>query len=673
MKPENKKKPEKAVRAVNVKLQPNNHVYQLLKHYIRDHTIGTDMAVEEYVKSGLLKYIGEDGCKCDFITAEERRNLRQKFDDYLRTRLELCQSPEERDALIAAFDERGLFGGNVYDRNAILAKNYAPTMHKNRIKKIKVIIKEKDKIAKNLEKENKNLLNVESVWFQLEPNKDLTGKTCTMCGTDEMVNRHTNQPDLYGDEYLCQRCFIDFMRYRRTFKNLTRKGRLSDIYFPDIVMEMQRGGAQLSRLLVKKAEAFLKHRKENKEKYGTERTYGFAYNQTNKAQLWDKGYIIDKIDVDTNTVYLNLYGTIYPIKYLCGNYLEAFPKYGLNASDHTFKSLINDHFNKKLGGAFLIQNIFPKPSDKSDGDETKKMAPGERDREFLLCCPVSFPTIIVPDAPAGCIIITNRYVLIHVNGTSRFIRLFHQYKRKIIYRDVVAKIKSLNAVIEKENDILIAEGKEPNLYHTILYHKIPDKFVGGRLGKYVKSQTHRISRHAIEIAKELLNKNNGHNCDSIGANPTHSILLLDMKQLNASKEKGAIVPIVQVNEAIQQKLMYDSINGGYLNWNELKDNILCPKCNRKIDMKGTASGNERLFLRDVIVTKIKMWECRCEYKLNPAILVAMNLMRVWSMQPAFSEGWMDRIKSGECHYIPPPKKEKKYESKEETVVVDEAT
>lgn len=528
------------VRSINLKLLPTPQQELLLDKYVEDSMYVHDRAVNAYIESGKTAYLGKKGSMCDFIPKEQRAAL--------------------KDMLAA----EGVFPGNRTHFTSVLGKHGAPKYYLTQIKRMKSKIRYQDKIIQKFESGNPDLLKPESVWFN--PVNSVESGRCCMCGTENDLHHQSNE-QRYAHEFLCDVCFEDFKEYRKSLRDLKRCGEMGYLLYPVIVNE-----GNCSKALKKLAAG------------GKKRALCPVRTNSNKAFNWEN--IIKRIDFEKKVISIKIQKGVEAIQFNGEHYYLNFPKYGFKVEENKFLKLVHDHINLNKGNSWILRRVLP-----------------EGQKEYFLCVPTHYHVPDMEFPVGGVVIVSNRSILVHGYGTSKFIKLRNYYLRKTVARQRVSEIKS-------KNEQLMKEGKKPV--------PIPKKYSGGNLFNYIKFQNHLLSRKTVQITKKLP-RGNG-----------KSVLLIDYTGIHATSEKAkggynkVIVPITALSEQIKHKLMYEGMYGGEITWNKLKS-LKCPQCNAPLPEKG--EGNRRLVIRDILLSNINFWQCeKCNYSLNPLIMLAENML-----------------------------------------------
>lgn len=549
-----KKKPE-PVRTINLKLLPTPQQDLLLEKYVEDSMYVHDRAVNAYIESGTTKYIGKKGSMCDFITKEQRAAL--------------------KDVLTA----EGIFPGNRTHFTSVLGKHGAPKYYLTQIKRMKSKIRYQDKIIQKIESSKPDLLKPESIWFN--PVNQVESGRCCMCGTENDLHHQSNEKK-YAHEVLCDVCFEDYKDYRKSLRELKRCGEMGYLLYPVIVNE-----SECSEALKKLARSVME--KMSRPEYASgEKTMAFVcpvLTQSNKAFNWEN--IIKKIDFEKKIISIKIQKEVEEIRFNGEHYYVNFPKYGFKVEDNKFLRLIHDHININKGNSWILRGVLP-----------------EGKKEYFLSVPVHYHVPDMGFPVGGVVIVSNRSILIHGCGKSRFIKLRNYYLRKTVARQCVSKIKS-------KNEQLMKESKKPV--------PIPKKYSGGNLHNYIRFQNHLLSRKTVQFIKKLPKGNR------------KSVLLIDYTGIHATSEKAkggynkVTVPISELNEQIKHKLIYDGMYAGEIKWTKLKSVLKCPQCDAPLPEKG--EGNRRLVIRDILISNINFWKCeKCNYSVNPLIMLAENML-----------------------------------------------
>ena len=287
----------------------------------------------------------------------------------------------------------------------------------NSMKDMAIIdILRRDTEIKKIEKDNPNLIKLKSVWFN--PVKNAFG-ICTMCGRDGKIVCRANEPE-YKDEQLCEVCEVDFFVWREPLKTIKRKYILRNY-------SLCKGIASKYEL----SQGFLKEIARFEKPIEV-----FRKTVSNKFKI-KEGQL--KIDWETRNATVKLStGEWIEVEFSGDYYYKNFPKYGLDSDNLKFKKLATDYLNNG-GYSFLIRKI-------KDGN-----------KEYYLSIPTRYP-MKNKEKIEGCILVSQRRVLLYINGTAKFIELYNPYLKKRIYG---GKQKE----IQKQNDNL----------HMCDWNRIPKK------------------------------------------------------------------------------------------------------------------------------------------------------------------------------------------------------
>ncbi len=309
---------------------------------------------------------------------------------------------EEAKKMRRELKKPGVYSGTFVD-NAV-GKRAAESYFRDLRKRTKDDLYFRDKEIKKIEKENPNLTKLKNVWFSVIKN---TEGTCSMCGRDKIFYKGC-EPEY--DEGLCEVCAVDFFTFREPLKTINRKY-IQKNYFlcKDIASKMK-----LSESLKKEIFRFDKP------------TEDFKKTISNKFKI-KKGQL--KMEFDPNIATITLMdGEKIKVGFSGDYYINNFPKYGLYPGVK-FRTLIGDHL-KRGGYAYLIR---------SDNDGKN---------EYYLSIPTHYPLVnkeFKYENIKGCILISQRRVLLFINGKIKFIELFNPYIKKRIYGNKSKQIQKENA------------------------------------------------------------------------------------------------------------------------------------------------------------------------------------------------------------------------------------
>lgn len=262
----------------------------------------------------------------------------------------------------------------------------------------------RDAEVKKIEEDNPDLIKLKSVWFN--PAKDASG-ICTMCGRDGKIVRRHNEPEY--NEQLCEVCEVDFFKWRDSLKTIKRKYIQKNYNICkeiDHKYELSQGFLKLIARFEKPVD---------------------VYKRTVSNKFKIKGGQLH-IDWETRkaTMTLSTKEKIV-VEFLGDYYYENFPKYGLYSDElnfKNFKKLITDYLNNR-GGAFLIRKF-------KDGNP-----------EYYISIPTRYP-MKNKEKIEGCILVSQRRILLYINGSAEFIELYNPYIKKRIYGGKQKEVQKLN-------------------------------------------------------------------------------------------------------------------------------------------------------------------------------------------------------------------------------------
>lgn len=149
---------------------------------------------------------------------------------------------------------------------------------------------------------------------------------------------------------------------------------------------------------------------------------------------------------------------------------------------------------------------------------------------------------------------------------------------------------------------------------------LPNKFLEGRLLKYINHKNKVIARRTVETVKVMLK-----------GDANASVVVMDYTHMHTESDAGVTVPIVSLNQQITNMLRYDGIYRGTekkglgINWTKLKK-LRCPHCHEELDERA----ENRLIIRDIMINNITDWDeihtCQVKKINNPLIAVARNIV-----------------------------------------------
>jgi hypothetical protein len=377
---------------------------------------------EKKVQSKDKKNKGQDySIRTINIKLENTEELAQKFDENIEAFSELTDIGVNRYANLEEYTKEnitqeaknmrkelkkeGVRSGTFVD---LAIGRKGAESHFNTIRKMaREDIRHRNKELKKIEKENPNLLKLKNVYFP--PVKNMSG-VCTMCGREGRVFYKGVEPQY--EEYLCEVCAVDFFIYREPLKTLNRhikknyplcKELLSEEKF-DLSEGLKR---EISRIGKKKED----YKKTVSNKF-----------KIKKNQL--------KMEFDPNFATITLMDGSKPRVGFTGDYyINKFPKYG-KFNDVNFRKLIEDHL-KGGGYSFLIRRT------KVDGS-----------KEYYLSIPTHYPMINKEkkiEFIKGCILVSQRRVLIYIKDHAKFIELYNPYLKKRKFEKKQKEIQQENA------------------------------------------------------------------------------------------------------------------------------------------------------------------------------------------------------------------------------------
>lgn len=385
---QNNKNEDYSIRSINVKLDPTKEHIEFFDKDIEIFSILHDIGVNRYAS-------------LPNPTTDNRREEAKKLRKELTT-------PELTGTFVdLAIGERG-------------ADSYFRSIRKMAIKDIY----HRDKELKKIEKDNPNLLKLESIWFN--PVKNVYG-TCSMCEREGKIYWQHNEQEY--DESLCEVCKVDFFAYREQLATLNRNDKTNYFLCKDLVFK-----EELSKGLLKEINRFDKL------------IDPFKGTVSNKFKLkggqWDMDF-----KTKMATITLSNLDKI-QVSFSGGDhYYNNFPKYGLCADVFKFRKLIEDHIDRKGAASIIRIN--------KDGKNF-----------YYLSIPTHYP---MQDREQkveeieGCILVSQRKVLLYINGKAKFIELYNPYLKKRIYGNKYKEIQQENANlcicdwnrIPKKNHMLI--------------------------------------------------------------------------------------------------------------------------------------------------------------------------------------------------------------------------
>ncbi len=616
-----------SIRTINIKLDHTEEQIKFLNKDIELFSFLHDIGVNRYARLPDTTYANR---------REEAKKLRKEL-----------VTPELTGTFVdLAIGERG-------------ADSHFRTLRKMAMKDIFY----RDRELKKIEKENPNLLKLESIWFN--PVKNVYGK-CTMCDREGKIFWQHNEVEY--NENLCEVCAVDFFTYRKPLATLNRNDKTNYFLCKDLVVSKNKD--KLSKALLKEINRF------------DNIIDPFKGTVTNSFKLkggqWKMNFETKKANITLSNL------DKIEIPFSGDHYYNNFPKYGLFADTYKFRKLIEDHISRK-GYANIIRT-------NKDGKNS-----------YFLSVPTHYPLQdreLKIGEIEGCILISQRRVLIYINGKAKFIQLYNPYLKKRIYGNKSKDIQKKNAelcicdwnTIPKKNhmllinlknklgfdwinahDVIVTKSDDDNkiivkddyndrmiemsinrdtgfgelkfiedghshisiILHIVERKKIldeinkdkdknkyrkldiylgpqipiPKKYSGGNLLKHIMHKNKEIARNIVEETKKLLNGG--------------TVVLVDYKGMHP-EEKG-IIPMGSLNDQINNMLKYDSIYGGSVYWGNLKV-LTCPNCHTVLpERDGT-----RLIIRDIFLSDMNDWICeenQCKIKINsPLLAVARHIM-----------------------------------------------
>lgn len=596
------------IRTINLKLIPTEDDAKLLDDYIDYFTLLHDTAVNRYIESGRLKPLGIEGAKMNYLNKAEKKEFRE------------------------GFSRMGCSGTFI---DLAIGQSGAEAYYKAMLNKARRDIKFIDKQIIILETESPALLNPKSTWFNKV--NDRRG-TCTMCGKTGDMPYQSNETE-HKDEFLCDVCVLDYFRLREQISSLRRYVRRFYAVCKKITEEKE-VSKSLMRLL--------------DEHTGAPITVNNTI--TNKALI--KKFTL-KIDFENKTASIKTRtGQTIHVKFNGEDYYTEYPQYGHDSKTNKFKKLITD---------FLEKGGYPSILRKGNNGIS----------EFYLSIPTHYPAPVEKLPVCGHVIISNRSVVIQINGKPTFIKLYKIYMKKRIFEAKRSEIdrqndelllfewnqvpkrnrkllknlkkklgydwcvdadvsmsedsKKITVYSEKESlEIAIKDGKTATLTastgdkRTLYIEEVPSrdkkylriniylqqpipmpkKYSQCNLAHYIRHQNQVTARLVVEKVKEKLAE--------LGKDA--SVALIDYTYLHTEGEKNVVTPIVLLNTQIKNMLEYDGIHGGDIPWMRLKK-LVCPHCNREF-----GRSENRLIIRDILISKINSWVCDCGHKINNSLI-----------------------------------------------------
>lgn len=523
--------------------------------------------------------------------------------------------------------------------------------HFNTLRKMaKKDILYRDREIKKLEEENINLMKPKSVWFNKV--KNVKGQCC-MCGRKGNMPRQSNE---YKDEFLCEVCSVEFFKYRTVLFPIKRHVMKNYNLCRDIASKKN-----LSEGLTKEIERFGKS------------VETFKRTISNKIKL-KMGQL--KLDFDKKMATITLQsGQKIQVEFLGDHYYTNFPKYGLDSDVNKYEKLIKD-FLDGGGYPFLIR--------------LNKNKNGEQYSEYYLSIPTHYPMKDKELNIEGCILVSQRRVLVYINGKAKFIELFNPYfkkrsygkKQKIIQQENANlcicdwnKIPRKNRMLLlslrdklgydwiNENDVLVKKSEDGNITtveHDDNIHKIVitlDRDI--ETAQLVSNDGSFHSLHIVESKKR----------PEEGKYKKTELYIKPQIPMPKKYSEGNLLKYIRhKNKEVARQIVEESKkllseNGGVVVINytgihpegktvtpiiSLNDQItnmlqydsiyagsiywkrlkelICPNCYRVLPEKS----ENRYIIRDIFISEIKNWVCEdeiCNRKINsPLIAVARHIM-----------------------------------------------
>lgn len=329
----------------------------------------------------------------------------------------------------------------------------------------------RDKEIKKIEKDNPNLIKLKSVHFN--PAKKFEG-ICTMCGREGKIPFRSNEKE-YGFECICEVCAVDFFKYRAPLKSIKRHIMKNYILCKELAEKKN-----LSEGLRREINRFGKS------------VETFKKTVSNKFKI-KPGRL--KINFDTKTAILRLKdGQKIEAPFSGDHYYKNFPKYGLDSDVLKYKKLVTD-FLDGGGYPFLIRKFL------SDGK-----------KEYYLSIPTHYPIVKGDNSNIeGCVLVSQRRVLLYINDKAKFIELYNPYLKKRIFgkiqKDVQDKNKELcicdyNRIPKKNHMLLVNLKKKLGFSWIDEYEVTVTKSEDGK--KVVVQDDNNLNRRIeIFVVKEI--------------------------------------------------------------------------------------------------------------------------------------------------------------------------
>lgn len=230
-----------------------------------------------------------------------------------------------------------------------------------------------------------------------------------MCGREGKIFWQHNEQEY--NESLCEVCAVDFFAYRKPLATLNRNDKTNYFLCKDLASK-----EQLSKGLLKEINRFDKL------------IDPFKGTVSNKFKLkggqWNMDFETKKITItlsNLDKIQVPFSGGDY--------YYNNFPKYGLDSDIFKFRKLMEDHISRK-GYASIIR--INKGGINS----------------YYLSIPTHYPMQdreLKVEEIEGCILISQRKVLLYINGKAKFIELYNPYLKKRIYGNKTKEIQQENA------------------------------------------------------------------------------------------------------------------------------------------------------------------------------------------------------------------------------------
>lgn len=541
----------------------------------------------------------------------------------------------------------------------------------------------RNKIVKKLEEEKVNLTKPKSVWFN--PVKNVEG-TCAMCGRVGNMPYRANEVE-YKEECLCEVCAVDFFKYRSELYSLKRHIKKNYFLCKELAPEME---------LSKGFENIL-------DKF--DRPVGdFKGTVSNKMKI--KGGQL-KMDFETRLATMTLpTSEKLSVGFVGEHYYTKFPTYGTDSGTNKYITLITK---------FLTEGGYPSLVRKSKGRnrDLGEDSGYSGNWEYYLSIPVHYPMMEKAMEVEGCILVSQRKVMLYINGKIKFVELFNPYFRKRCFDRRHKTVQKQNAelrvchwgLIPKKNRIFLLNLKnklgydwlnERDVYvtkseddNTVVItennngHRTIEISLDRKTGtaSLVSSDGSSHTLYIVENKKEggngysvtdlyvdepviLPNKYSDGNLSNYINHQNKEVsrrIVEEAKRMLSDKGSVVLLDMTYMHPEGEGVVPMIALNGQIMNMLKYDSiykgsiywghlkELTCPNCHTVQQEKS----ENRLVIRDILLSNITSWICEednCDNKINnPLIAVARHVM---------SSDMEDLLKK-------PTKKETKEDKKEE--------